>query len=54
MSRTGFGLSKGVTHGEETINRSSITGRIVTKTYAAAHPRTTETERVNVGKRKKK
>lgn len=31
-----------------TIRRSSETGRIVTKRYADAHPRTTETERVKV------
>ena len=29
-----------------TIRRSSITGRIVTKSYADSHPKTTETERV--------
>lgn len=37
--------SKGTT---KTIHRSSVTGRIVTATYAATHPSTTETERVRV------
>jgi hypothetical protein len=37
--------SKGTT---KTINRSSVTGRIVTATYAKTHPTTTETERVRV------
>ncbi len=35
-----------------TIHRSSVTGRIVKASYAKAHPRTTETERVKVPKRK--
>jgi hypothetical protein len=40
-----------------TIYRSSVTGELVTKAYAEAHPRTTEKERVKVvprGKAKKK
>lgn len=37
--------SKGTTR---TIHRSSVTGRIVKPSYAATHPRTTETERVRV------
>jgi len=34
-----------------TIYRSSITGRIVKESYAKAHPRTTEKERIKVKKR---
>jgi hypothetical protein len=30
------------------INRSSVSGRIVTEKYAKSHPKTTETERVRV------
>lgn len=30
------------------INRSSITGRIVTERYAEAHPKTTERQHVHV------
>lgn len=37
-----------------TIYRSSVTGEIVTKAYAEAHPRTTEKERVKVSPPKKK
>ncbi len=38
-----------------TINRSAVTGRIVTAAYAKAHPKTTETEhRVRVQPPKKK
>lgn len=33
----------------KTIYRSSVTGRIVKKTYADKHPKTTEKERVKVG-----
>lgn len=33
-----------------TIYRSSVTGRIVKKTYADKHPKTTEKEKVKVGK----
>jgi hypothetical protein len=32
------------TKGSKTIHRSAVTGRIVTAAYAAAHPKTTETE----------
>lgn len=32
------------------ICRSSITGRIVSKKYAKTHPKTTEVERVRIGK----
>ncbi len=34
----------------KTIYRSSVTGRIVKKTYADKHPKTTEKEKVRVGK----
>ncbi len=37
--------SKGTT---KTIHRNSVSGRIVTASYAKVHPRTTETERVRV------
>ena len=33
----------------KTIYRSSVTGRIVKKTYADKHPKTTEKERVRTG-----
>lgn len=36
------------------VNRSSITGEFVTPTYAAQHPKTTETETVKVPKPKKR
>ena len=38
----------------KTINRSSITGRLVTADYAKKHPNTTEKERVRVPTSKKK
>jgi len=38
----------------KTIHRSSVTGRIVKASYAAAHPRETVTERVRVPALKKK
>jgi len=34
------------------VNRSSVSGRFVTETYAKQHPRTTETEHVYVPKPK--
>lgn len=34
----------------KTIYRNSVNGRIVTKTYAEKHPKTTEKERVRVDK----
>lgn len=36
---------------KKTIYRSSVTGQIITKTKAENNPRTSEKERVNVGKR---
>jgi hypothetical protein len=42
--------SKGTT---KTIRRSSVTGRIVKASYAKAHPRSTETERVRVPSNRK-
>ena len=36
--------------GKKTIYRDSIKGRIVTKDYVEAHPKTTEKERVKTGK----
>lgn len=39
---------------KRTVRRSSVTGKFVTKKYAAKHKRTTETERVRAGKRKAK
>lgn len=36
---------------KRTVNRSSVTGKFVTPTYAKSHPRTTETERVKTGKK---
>jgi hypothetical protein len=38
---------------KKTIYRSSITGRIISKANAKAHPRTTERERVRVASRAK-
>jgi hypothetical protein len=35
---------------KKVINRSSVTGRIVTAKYAHAHPATTERQHVNVPK----
>lgn len=34
------------------VNRSSITGRFVTKGYTKSHPKTTETETIRKGKKK--
>jgi hypothetical protein len=39
--------------GRRTIARSSVTGRFVKKSYAKTHKRTTEVQRVRMGKRKK-
>ncbi len=38
---------------KKTIYRSSVTGRIVSREYSNTHPKTTEKERVRVGKPKK-
>jgi len=38
----------------KTIHRSSVTGRIVKASFAKAHPRITETERVRVPPPKRK
>ena len=35
----------------KTIYRNSIDGRIVKKSFAETHPRTTEKERVKIGKK---
>lgn len=50
-------MAKKTTSKRRTVHRSSVTGRFVTKKYAAKHKRTTETERVGTnsgGPRKKK
>ncbi len=39
--------------GKRTVARSSVTGRFVKKSYAKTHKRTTEIERVRVGKDRK-
>jgi hypothetical protein len=36
------------------ISRSSETGQFITEKYAQKHPKTTERERVDIGKTKKK
>jgi hypothetical protein len=38
---------------KRTVARSSVTGKFVKKGYAKTHKRTTEIERVRVGRRKK-
>lgn len=42
-----------MTDKKKTINRSSVTGRIVTSDYAKKHPNTTEKERVRIPNKKK-
>ena len=37
---------------KRTIYRSSVTGRLVKRSYAKSHPKTTETERVRVSSRR--
>lgn len=39
---------------KKTVHRDSVSGEFVTKKYAENHPRTTEKERVPVGKPNKK
>jgi hypothetical protein len=38
---------------KRTVARSSVTGKFVTKSYAKRHKRTTEVERVRVGRKKR-
>lgn len=38
---------------KKTVHRSSVTGQFVEKSRTKTSPRTTETERVRVGKRRK-
>lgn len=39
---------------KKTVRRSSVSGKFVKKSYAKQHPKTTETEKVAAGKKKRR
>ena len=42
-------VSRRITEDKKTVRRSSIIGQFVTRAYAEAHPKITETEQVRIG-----